>query len=268
MNIEVGPPEPSSGYRKISIASWGKPRDPQVYSWVDLSVEKVEPFLAGIPGRPSLTHYTAKVIGDLIEETGIFRQALIRGRLRPRQSVGAFVTTLVRGKNGYDLSGFLIDDVPGKALAQIAEESKAKLSMLRKGGDPAMRRADKLSRITPQWILTLMLPFHAWLGYSLNLDPRPIGFPKDNFGAFMVSSIGALGLEHGLIPLSPYSRVPLIIGVGKPRLRPNVRDGQVVAEKMVRLTFTFDHRLADGVHGAILMKRLTDAFEKPESFHA
>jgi pyruvate dehydrogenase E2 component (dihydrolipoamide acetyltransferase) len=175
---------------------------------------------------------------------------------------------LVRGKNGYDLSGFLIDDVPGKALAQIAEESKAKLSMLRKGGDPAMRRADTLSRITPQWILSLMLPIHAWLGYSLNLDPRPIGFPKDNFGAFMVSSIGALGLEHGLIPLSPYSRVPLIIGVGKPRLRPNVRDGQVVAEKMVRLTFTFDHRLADGVHGAILMKRLTDAFEKPESFHA
>jgi pyruvate dehydrogenase E2 component (dihydrolipoamide acetyltransferase) len=264
MNIEVGPPVPSVGYRKIAIAGWGHPRDPQVYSWADLSLKKVGPYLKSLPHRPTITHYTAKVLGDHVAETEIFNRVLIRGRLRPRLTTDAFITTLVRGRNGYDLSGYEIADIPGRSLPEIAEESARLHSLLRKDGDPAMRRANRLTRITPQWLLNLMLPLHAFIGYTLNWDPRFVGLPKDAFGSFMISNVGALGLEHGLIPLSPYSRVPLIVGIGKPRMMAVVRSGEIVAEEMVRISFTFDHRIADGIHGAIVLKKFITRFENPQ----
>ncbi|MDA9922638.1 hypothetical protein N9406_06305 [Verrucomicrobiales bacterium] len=37
----------------------------------------------------------------------------------------------------------------------------------------------------------------------------------------------ALELERGLIPLSPHMRCPIIIGIGKPREEPVVRDGEL-----------------------------------------
>lgn len=68
----------------------------------------------------------------------------------------------------------------------------------------------------------------------------------------------ALGLERGLIPLSPYTRCPIIIGIGKPREAPVVRDGELQVERVVNISMTFDHRYADGAQGALVMRR----FEK------
>jgi hypothetical protein len=63
----------------------------------------------------------------------------------------------------------------------------------------------------------------------------------------------ALGLERGLIPLSPYTRCPIIIGIGKPREAPVVRDGELQVERVVNISMTFDHRYADGAQGALVM---------------
>ncbi|MCH1407619.1 MAG: 2-oxo acid dehydrogenase subunit E2 [Verrucomicrobiales bacterium] len=82
----------------------------------------------------------------------------------------------------------------------------------------------------------------------------------------MVSNIGALGLERGLIPLSPYTRCPIIIGIGKPREAPVVRDGELRVERVVNISMTFDHSYADGTQGALVMRRLEKIFANPEGF--
>ena len=74
------------------------------------------------------------------------------------------------------------------------------------------------------------------------------------------------GLERGLIPLSPYSRCPIIIGLGKPREDVVVRDGEVKVERVMTMSMTFDHRLTDGAQGALIMRRFHKIFAKPEMF--
>ena len=45
-----------------------------------------------------------------------------------------------------------------------------------------------------------------------------------------------------------------------------VVDGEIVAGKLVSITFTFDHRHADGAHGAPFFRRFQKIFESPERF--
>ena len=89
------------------------------------------------------------------------------------------------------------------------------------------------------------------------------GIPRDRFGSVIISNIGALGVKNALIPLSPYSRCPMIIGIGKPYETAIVENGAVAVRNCVTLSFTVDHRYADGVHGAQLLQRFQKIFLNP-----
>lgn len=82
----------------------------------------------------------------------------------------------------------------------------------------------------------------------------------------MISNIGALGIDNALIPLSPYCRCPLIMGIGKPHDAPIIRDNTVVIGKTVTITVRFDHRYADGAHTGLLLRRFKKIFRNPEAF--
>ena len=75
-----------------------------------------------------------------------------------------------------------------------------------------------------------------------------------------------LGIDYGLVPLSPYSRCPLVIGIGHERPLPIVRLGEVVAADCVTISFTFDHRYADGIHGALMMRHFRKIFLSPDQY--
>ena len=67
-----------------------------------------------------------------------------------------------------------------------------------------------------------------------------------------ISSLGALG---GIVS-TPVINAPevAIIGVNKMVERPMIRDGQVVARKMMNLSSSFDHRVVDGMDAAQFIK--------------
>lgn len=268
MNIEVGTPEPLTSYRKIAIASWRHPRDPSTYSWVDLPVGAVEAFLAKVGGeiKPTLTHFVALVMADCVRRQSDFNRFLRAGKLYPRLSTDAFITTLIRDKKGKDLSGFVLRDILSMPIAEVAKKSAEKADRLKRGEDPVMESVRKRVEFLPSFLLKPIFAVQEFFAYRLNLNPTWIGMPKDRFGSFMVSNIGALGLERGLIPLSPYTRCPIIIGIGKPREAPVVRDGEIRVERVVTISLTFDHRYADGAQGALVMRRFEKIFANPEGF--
>jgi 2-oxoisovalerate dehydrogenase E2 component (dihydrolipoyl transacylase) len=76
-----------------------------------------------------------------------------------------------------------------------------------------------------------------------------------------ITSLGALG---GLVttPVINYPEVA-IVGVNKMVERPMIRDGQVVARKMMNLSSSFDHRVVDGWDAAEFVQRLRASLEKP-----
>ncbi|MEM6279776.1 MAG: 2-oxo acid dehydrogenase subunit E2 [Verrucomicrobiota bacterium] len=268
MNIDVGPPDHLTSYRKIAIASWRHPRDPTTYSWMDFPVDKVEEFLAARSDdtAATMTHFVALALADCFRKQPEFDRLISFGRIYPRKSTDAFITTLLRDKKGKDLTGFVLRDINKMSLEEVAAQSARETEKLRKGEDKEMESVKKKVGFLPAAVLRIVFAIQEFVAYTLNWDPRILGMPKDRFGSFMISNIGALGLERGLIPLSPYSRCPVIIGLGKPREAPVVRDGEVVVTKVMTVSMTFDHRIADGIQGAFVLRRLEKIFARPEGF--
>tara|TARA_R110000850_G_scaffold215818_4_gene341378 strand:+ start:2076 stop:2906 length:831 start_codon:yes stop_codon:yes gene_type:complete len=268
MNIDVGSPDEVTSYRKIAMASWRHPRDPTTYSWIDIPVTTAEAYLKSIDSEvtPTLTHFLALAIADCLKRNPEFNRFLRAGKLYPRKSTDAFITTLLRGKKGKDLSGFVIREIGKKGLAEVAKESAEATGILRRGEDEEMNVAQRRANLLPAELLRVVMWFQELVAYRLNLNPEWVGMPKDRFGSFIISNIGALGLERALIPLSPYTRCPIIIGLGKPKEEAIVRDGEVVVDRVVNISMTFDHRFADGAQGAMVMRRLQKLFANPEGF--
>lgn len=267
-NIPLRQRQPLTSYRKIAIASWKHPRDPSTYSWMDLPVEAAEAFLKNYPAevRPTMTHYIAKIVAHCLEKHPELNHLLSRRHLYRRARTDIFITTLLKTRDGLDLSGFTLFDAPRLSLGAMAALSKEATERLRDGTDPDLARIRTLTARLPGWLLGPLFRIQGFFQYTLNLSLERLGIPDDKFGSAMITHFGPLGIDNALVPLSPYCRCPLILGVGRTRPTPIVRDGQVVAADCVTISFTFDHRYADGAHGAQMMRLFQKVFVNPQRY--
>ena len=267
-HIPLGTRQPLTTYRKIAIASWRHPRDPSTYSWLDLPIEEAEAFLKAYPSetRPSLTYFVVKILANCLEEHPELNHLLRGGSLYRRARTDVFITTLLSTAQGKDLSGFVLRDVPGHSLGEVARLAEEALGRLRRGEDADTRRIDALTARLPMWLLRPVMWLQDFAHFTLNVSLRRFGVPDDRFGSAILSNFGVLGIDNALVPLSPYCRCPLIVGMGRPRPMPIVRNGQVVVAECITISFTFDHRYADGVHGGLLMRRFQKIFLKPTRY--
>jgi pyruvate dehydrogenase E2 component (dihydrolipoamide acetyltransferase) len=81
-------------------------------------------------------------------------------------------------------------------------------------------------------------------------------------GTFTVTNTGALG-GSGATPIINYPEVA-ILGVGRARETPIVRDGQIVPRLVLPLSLAFDHRVIDGMEAARFSTDLVRLLEDPE----
>jgi pyruvate dehydrogenase E2 component (dihydrolipoamide acetyltransferase) len=81
-------------------------------------------------------------------------------------------------------------------------------------------------------------------------------------GTFTVTNTGALG-GTGATPIINYPEVA-ILGVGRARPTPVVRDGQIVPRRVLPLSLAFDHRVIDGMEAARFSTELVGLLEAPE----
>jgi pyruvate dehydrogenase E2 component (dihydrolipoamide acetyltransferase) len=81
-------------------------------------------------------------------------------------------------------------------------------------------------------------------------------------GTFTVTNTGALG-GTGATPIINYPEVA-ILGVGRARELPVVRQGQMVPRLILPLSLAFDHRVIDGMEAARFAADLVALLEDPE----
>jgi pyruvate dehydrogenase E2 component (dihydrolipoamide acetyltransferase) len=80
-------------------------------------------------------------------------------------------------------------------------------------------------------------------------------------GTFTITNVGPIG-GTALIPAINYPEVA-ILGMGRVQEKPVVRDGQVVIRKMLPLTLSFDHRVADGADAARFVSEMVRELSDP-----
>ncbi len=80
--------------------------------------------------------------------------------------------------------------------------------------------------------------------------------------SFSITNYGSVGAQYGTPIINPPNVA--ILGVGKIVSKPVVRNGAVVAGLVLPLTFTFDHRVADGAQAAAFLNTVLSLLADPD----
>ena len=117
---------------------------------------------------------------------------------------------------------------------------------------PVIKNADRLS------IIELSQQIEDLAERSRN---KTIEVSKLSGGTFTITNIGSIG-GTGFTAAINYPE-SAILGLGRALDKPVVRDGEIVIRKMLPLSFSFDHRIADGADAARMITGVVTRLSDP-----
>ncbi|HEU4727099.1 MAG TPA: 2-oxo acid dehydrogenase subunit E2 [Kofleriaceae bacterium] len=268
-NVELEPERDLSTFRRIALGTWRTAYDPSVYGSLTLRMDSalayIDAFRARTGKHLTVTHLMARAVAAVYQQVPGANVMLRRGRIYRRRRIGVFFQVAmedpVTGK--IDLSGATIHDPERKSLEAICDELDQRFAEVRADRDRALSGVRRIFERLPLRLVPAVLELTSYVSYTLNLDLRWAGVPRDAFGSVMITNVGSLGLEEAYVPLLPYSRVPLLLALGAIRQVPVARDGRVALEHTMKVCATFDHRVLDGAHAAVMARTLRAWIEDP-----
>ncbi len=268
-NLELERKGELSSFRKIAIGTWQTTYDPSVYGTMELRMDEAMRYLADfrrVTGRRlTVSHLMAKAAAAVLESCPDANAIMRFNRIYLRKRIGIFFQVVMtdEGHDKIDLSGATLYDVEKKSLVEICDEFEQKVDAVRKRKDPALEKTRGTFNVVPFFMLNFLLKTIAFFSFTLNLNLKWAGIPSDPFGSMMITNVGSLGLDVAYVPLVPYSHVPILLAVGAVKDKAIVKDGAIVAAKMIAINATFDHRVIDGFHAAQMSKVLRAWLEHP-----
>ncbi len=270
-NIELRPQRLST-FRKIAIGTWRTTYDPSVYGTLRVRMDAAMDFIAEYRERTgkraTVSHLAAAALTKAFAKMPDANCIVRFSKLYRRPNVTLSFQVVMEDGEGddkqIDLSALTVRAVDTLSFDELVDEFNKQLDIVRQRKDEKLEKTRGNFKKMPSWIVHHMLNFVSFLSYTLNLDLSWAGVPKDPFGSAMVTNVGSLGLETAYAPLVPYSKCPLILALGAVKEEPVVENGQVVAGKVMEIHATFDHRIMDGMHAAIMSRVMRECFENPK----
>lgn len=270
-NLDLQAPQEVSTFRKIALGTWQTAYDPSVYGTMEVPMDAAMDYLARYRERTgrrlTVTHMAGKALAAALRRMPAANAVLRFNRPYQRKSVGIFFqVALAEDEGDIDLSGLVIHDLDRLSLSEIIDAFEAQVEKVRTRSDPVLEKTRSSFKHIPFMLMNAVMKLISFLCFTLNLDLRWAGLPKDPFGSVMLTNIGSLGLDQAYAPLVPYAKVPMVLALGAVREVPVVRDGAIVVAKQLSLSATFDHRLLDGVHAAIMAREVRKWFGDPDQY--
>ena len=266
-NVEYVGPERISPFRKIALGTWQTAYDPSIYGTMTLRMNKAVEYIAKFREKYgkklTVTHLVAKAVALALKECPDANGVLRWNRIYRRKNVDVSLLVLMEADGKADLSSAKIVNCDQKSLGDIVAEIDARAAKIRARQDTDLEKTRQSMKSIPFLMMNFFMKTLSFLLYTLNLDLRWAGLPKDVFGSAIVTSIGSLGLELAYVPLVPYTRVPIFVAPGEIKDMPVVENGNVVSGKVMYVNATFDHRIIDGAHAAVLSKVVRRVIENP-----
>ena len=255
-------------WRKIALASWTTPVDPQIFGDIEVDAGALVEYLQAERERTgthvTVTHLVGKALAHALATNPDVNVRLRRGRFVPRETVDVFFVVSV--SDGKELSGAKVANADRKTVGEIADELRRRVERLRAGEEAEIGSSKRLLGSTPTWLLRGGLRFATWLVADRGISLKRLGLPDDAFGSAIVSSVSTFGAERAYGPLNPWYRVPVLVLVSEVRERAVVVDGAIVARPMLTLSATLDHRYLDGAHAGRLVRSARAYLEDPAAF--
>jgi pyruvate dehydrogenase E2 component (dihydrolipoamide acetyltransferase) len=151
--------------RKIALASWTTPVDPQIFGDIEVDAGNLVDYLRGEREsggtRVTVTHLVGKALAHALATNPDVNVRLRRGRFVPRESVDVFFVVAV--SEGKELSGAKVANADRKSAVEIANELQRRVERLRAGEEAELGSSKRLLGSTPTWLLRRGLRFATWL---------------------------------------------------------------------------------------------------------
>jgi len=270
-NIQLTPFRHASSFRRIAAVAWDRPRDPTIYGTTQVPAAELLAWIEvqrAAGSRVTVTRAVTRALAIALDVHRDLNRFVRWGRLYLREDVDIFLQVAIEregdslGKT--DLSGVLIRKADTKNTATIAEELRAGAAKVRSGDDADFQRTKSQANAIPGLVYKMLLNLVEFLQYGLNIDTTFLGAPRDPFGSAMVTSLGMRGVDVAYAPFFPLARSPILLLVGAVRDVPAAVDGELVIRPELTLNGTFDHRIIDGAHAAVITARVRDLLSDPK----
>jgi len=251
--------------RKLAIASWDAPREPNIFGRLTLDAEPalayVEHLRKTSGEKVTLTTVVGKAVAMALRDTPSLNGYLRFDTYVPHERVSvAFLVAFEEGKN---LAKAKIDDLDRKSVVEATVELRQLADKLHQGKDEAFNKSMGPVRLLPVWVIRRLLKVVGFISTRLGWSVPALGIEAFPFGACVITNVGVFGLDEGFVPPTPFAGVALYVLIGAVRDAPMAVDGQVVVRKQLTLTATIDHRFMDGAQGATLAKTIRAVLGNP-----
>jgi len=254
-----------SNWRKTTYGTWTVPGDSQAYCIQTVDVAPALKLINESHEKITLTHLVGVVVGKITEEFPEINRIIRFGNFYQRSDISVFFQVSV-DQEGRDLTGYTVRNINQKSYSDVAREMRESVARIKTGDDFQYKKIKKTMGFIPTILTPLIIKIYGNILYNLNIWTKFFGAPQDAFGSVMITNIGGLGLQTALAPLVPYSRVPVILTMGKVYDKVVAKNGEIVIQKSMDCGWTLDHRLIDGVVGAKIAERFEDLLANPEKF--
>ncbi len=267
-NVACRKKKKMSAFRKIAIGTWQTAYDPSIYGTMRLRMDKavdyIEQFRAKTGLKLTPTHLVTKAVALALKACPDANAILRFNRIYVRETIDISLLVLIEQDDRIDLSAVKLERVDELSLPDMVKRLDAHVAKIRARKDKVLEKTRKSMLRIPFLIINFFMKMLSFFAYTLNWNMQAFGVPKDAFGGAIVTSIGSLGLDIGYVPIVPYSRVPIYAAPGAIQDSPVVDDeGKLAIGKMMNLNATFDHRVVDGAHAAIMARTIREVFENP-----
>ncbi len=255
-----------STWRRIALHIWRAPADPTVYGNLEIDMREALEYLETVNTRDrrapaTVTHMVVKAIATALRDFPDSNAIVSGNSIYLRDSADVYCQVSMGG--GRDLTGVKIPAADTKSVAEIAEEMDGRVKNVHGGRDKGSEQSKRVVSQVPHRVLGWVLKVAEYLTYDLRLDLSRFGLAYDQFGGAMVSNVGMFGIGHGLAPLVPVSRTPIVLLVGEVKDKPIVDNGELSIGPQMTIGCTFDHRVIDGHQAGLMAKTVIECLEKP-----
>lgn len=258
--------ESNNDWRKLTSVIYRKPRDSKIFGSVELDVTELEAFVSAKRQQGlkiTLTHIFILALARSIHQAAPEINSYVRrGRIIQRKSVDVSLTVLLG--DGQQLTAVKIEGAEQLRLSELGNQLQARIQQARNEQSKGIKNATNILVRIPWPLRQWVADFFKWATIDWGITFPFLGVSPENFGSFVLSNLGSIGLDVGYPALAPFSNVALVVNQGSVSPKPVVLNGQIVARRMITLSAAIDHRVVDAAHVGRMFKLLRRIVKKPE----
>ena len=255
---------------KINRSIWSNIHEPDTYISVKLDITKIIPYLKKkseeIKENITPTIFTIKLMAIILKKYPEVYGYIKFGRYEPKNGID--ICCIVQVGEGSELANCTIKNCETKNFKEITKELNDSVKILRARKNKDQNIKMTMFKFVPTFLTGPIVQIVSYLS-SIGIKVKAIGLRKFEFGSFVITSIGGLGIENSFAPIPPFTFAPLLLTLCKKYII-NKKNGEDIVDTRVymKMNFTADYRFFNPRNAISLFKDIHLYGENPEKFES